>query len=830
MDFNKSVQTGPVQRSMGLIIVFLTCGLSLFHPGQGGIGPVAAGSWFFDLIALTRPQSPTVANNPFFRNYVQPAKPVDRFLTANHAQSLQSGRKSVRETSDSKVSQYRATPNPFLSQTNLPSSQTFSHPSSNLAYVEPSGAHELDTKRPVTDRSNMQAQEAAICHALTGLTTHQRKICLQHSGLVWAMLEGTQLGLHECVHQFQHEQWNCSAVNVLYRTQPDSIQMSSVSGLEGILQRAVNVLYRTQPDSIQMSSVSGLEGILQRGSRETAFLSSAWSAGVVQAITRACSRGQMGTCDCDPHRRDGQDRDADGVFTWGGCSDPIKFGMRLTRLFLDANDREHRDSAIRREEELHGPRFGSTSVARGSAQQPGRRGMPDRYVRYTRSSVLESISNNSSQRAVRGSGHLEAGINETVNMRTPRHMLTPQELQAETLRIIQTKARSRETAFLSSAWSAGVVQAITRACSRGQMGTCDCDPHRRDGQDRDADGVFTWGGCSDPIKFGMRLTRLFLDANDREHRDSAIRREEELHGPRFGSTSVARGSAQQPGRRAGINETVNMRTPRHMLTPQELQAETLRIIQTKARVLMNFHNRRAGRKMVWKNRVRKCKCHGVSGACSMRTCWQRVNEFRRVGILLKAAYDEAVRVTYEPRRDTLRPLSVDRFESPIHSSYPIGRVLNRLSINRQDRLHSGAGQPTWLAANEGRPGITDHQSVRQTDKNLWRKRRWPRSALETAQLSKSKMIYLEESPNYCRFDPTIGVVRFVAKYVGNGPWSTAANIDSTVTYAGIQQHSVAKYPQIYMLLPVQDNRNLLSCFHTFVFTRISTLSSYVLTF
>ncbi|KAA3682195.1 wingless-type MMTV integration site family, member 2 [Paragonimus westermani] len=593
MDFSKSVtikyfgvQTGSVHRSIGAIIVFLTCGLTLFQPGQGGIGLVAAGSWFFDLIALAQPQSSTVANNPFIRSYVQPTQTVDRLVTANQAHSLQPGRKSVRETSDSKVSRYRVTPKPFLGQTTLPSFHTFPHLSSNLAYVEPSGKHELDVKRPVTDRSNLLAQETAICHALTGLTTHQRKICMQHSGLVWAMLEGTHLGLHECVHQFQHEQWNCSAVNVLYRT---------------------------QPDSIQMSSISGLEGILQRGSRETAFLSSAWSAGVVQAITRACSRGQMGTCDCDPLRRDGQDRDADGVFTWGGCSDPIKFGMRLTRLFLDANDREHRNLAIRREEELHGPRFATNSVTRRSPQHAGRRGVPDRYGRYARSSVLESISNNSSQRVLRASGHLESGVNQTAELRTPRHRMTPQELQAETLRIIQTKAR----------------------------------------------------------------------------------------------------------------------------------------------VLMNIHNRRAGRNLVWKNRVRKCKCHGVSGACSMRTCWQRVNEFRRVGILLKAAYDEAVRVTYEPRRDTLRPLNIDRFESPVHGSYPVGRVLNRLSINRQDRLLAGASQPTWLIANERRHGITDHQSVRQTDENRWRKRRWPRGALETGQLSKSKMIYLEESPNYCRFDPTI---------------------------------------------------------------------------
>lgn len=195
---------------------------------------------------------------------------------------------------------------------------------------------------------------------------------------------------------------------------------------------------------------------------------------------------------------------------------------------------------------------------------------------------------------------------------------------------------SRETAFLSSTWSAGVVQAITRACSRGQMGTCDCDPARREGQDRDAEGVFTWGGCSDPIRFGMRLTRLFLDATDREHRQAAIEREEELHGPliRRGQRK-SRGSyrsllaAQQQQQRprnhpygsglksfsmrsysatdqtllsssdSKINHTDQNKigSGSHKLSPQEVQAETLRIIQTKARALMNLHNRRAGRKV-----------------------------------------------------------------------------------------------------------------------------------------------------------------------------------------------------------------------------------------
>ncbi|VEL35877.1 unnamed protein product [Protopolystoma xenopodis] len=48
----------------------------------------------------------------------------------------------------------------------------------------------------------------------------------------------------------------------------------------------------------------------------------------------------MATCDCDPARRDGQAQDESGPFAWGGCSDPIRFGMRLTRLFLDAADRD----------------------------------------------------------------------------------------------------------------------------------------------------------------------------------------------------------------------------------------------------------------------------------------------------------------------------------------------------------------------------------------------------------------------------------------------------------------------------------------------------------
>ncbi|VDQ16844.1 unnamed protein product [Trichobilharzia regenti] len=142
------------------------------------------------------------------------------------------------------------------------------------------------------------------------------------------------------------------------------------------------------------------------------------------------------------------------------------------------------------------------------------------------------------------------------------------------------------------------------------MGTCDCDPYRREGQGQDAEGVFTWGGCSDPIRFGMRLARLFLDANDEEHRNAALQREQELHEQRIQLLASMRlnNHEQQNQRRSqrvhrfprSSNDSTSSQSSNRsnsILSAKELQAETLQIIQTKARTLMNLHNRKAGRRV-----------------------------------------------------------------------------------------------------------------------------------------------------------------------------------------------------------------------------------------
>lgn len=148
---------------------------------------------------------------------------------------------------------------------------------------------------------------------------------------------------------------------------------------------------------------------------------------------------------------------------------------------------------------------------------------------------------------------------------------------------------NRESAFQHAIHSAGVTHAITQACSQGNLTNCSCDRSKETGYTEDG---WIWGGCSADIQYGLRFSRIFVDAGE---------------------------SAEN------------------------------------ARALMNLHNNEVGRKVVKQNMGVECKCHGVSGSCTTQTCWTTLPPFRKVGNLIKAKYDAPLEVEPVRARRTRQP-------------------------------------------------------------------------------------------------------------------------------------------------------------------------------
>ncbi|KAI5704841.1 hypothetical protein M8J76_005588 [Diaphorina citri] len=148
----------------------------------------------------------------------------------------------------------------------------------------------------------------------------------------------------------------------------------------------------------------------------------------------------------------------------------------------------------------------------------------------------------------------------------------------------------RETAFIYAITSAAVTHTVARSCAEGSIESCTCDySHQSKGQRptkttlNNVAGVrdWEWGGCSDNIGFGFKFSREFVDTGER-------------------------------GR--------------------------------SLREKMNLHNNEAGRAHVMAEMRQECKCHGMSGSCTVKTCWMRLPNFRVIGDALKDRFDGASRV------------------------------------------------------------------------------------------------------------------------------------------------------------------------------------------
>ncbi|XP_061862607.1 protein Wnt-11b-like isoform X2 [Colius striatus] len=142
---------------------------------------------------------------------------------------------------------------------------------------------------------------------------------------------------------------------------------------------------------------------------------------------------------------------------------------------------------------------------------------------------------------------------------------------------------TREAAFVHALAAAAVPHAIARACASGELPLCSCGA----GPGEPPGPGSRWGGCGDNLRYGLQLGAAFAD--------SALK-----------------------SSKAGT---------------QALQA-------------MNLHNNAAGRQVLSDSLATKCKCHGVSGSCSVKTCWKGLPGLEEIASDLKSKYLAAVKVTH----------------------------------------------------------------------------------------------------------------------------------------------------------------------------------------
>ena len=143
-----------------------------------------------------------------------------------------------------------------------------------------------------------------------------------------AIARSAREAIYECQIQFKDERWNCSERFDVYPN-------TSAGGL--VFQ---DLLGKT----------------LRGGNRESAFLTAITSAGIVHAITRLCSIGNMSECSCNNQPAMQRYTDTNTIqdltyetvnkippkspFTWGGCSDDTTFATQFARQFLDSFEQE----------------------------------------------------------------------------------------------------------------------------------------------------------------------------------------------------------------------------------------------------------------------------------------------------------------------------------------------------------------------------------------------------------------------------------------------------------------------------------------------------------
>ncbi|XP_030383347.1 protein Wnt-5 [Scaptodrosophila lebanonensis] len=436
------------------------------------------------------------------------------------------------------------------------------------------------------------------CYHVDGLTYGQKKQCVLHTSVMPAISRGARAAIQECQFQFKNRRWNCS----------------------------------TTEDNTVFGPMTGL------GSPEMAFVHALAAATVTSFIARACRDGQLASCGCSRGSRPKQLHDD---WSWGGCGDNLEYAYKFATDFIDVREKETRRGT------------------RGAGNPERRRARLQQQLQKRNQMLADDAG------AAVGVG--VGAVAATSSNVKPAAEAAPQQSAANNATTTDSNKQlnngNNQTRNDNMATASSSLSPLPPLAAPTPSSSVAPPKQEQSAEEDDVAGPRI--KPEDVLELKERITKEILNSKLQEKEMLELQEKinrEFLNSKVFNmeSTGKQRRKRKRKNQRAVNGEAPTLSDNDGLYgdnggdqTAVGGQGGGNKARNTaataKARSLMNLHNNEAGRRAVIKKTRITCKCHGVSGSCSLITCWQQLSSIREIGDYLREKYEEATEVKLNKR-------------------------------------------------------------------------------------------------------------------------------------------------------------------------------------